>query len=212
MQSSPCLAVPLTCLLYVCDVIICTYILRAAHFGAELGDIIVGSSRGVAICGVVRACTLHGREHCAGGGCPGRTWRERHTEGLRAGCPRVSDRSRVKKRIHPTTAHFACDHPDVGQARASQHGHVGGHGQGGVGRAHGHVRGAGQRAAGAAHGRAEQPEGGRRREHNQVHVARQYDPGRARHARQPCGQQHARAAWLIGAPCRVRDAQDGLGE
>jgi len=28
----------------------------------------VGSSRGVAICGVVRACTLQGREHCAGGG------------------------------------------------------------------------------------------------------------------------------------------------
>jgi len=27
----------------------------------------VGSSRGVAICGVVRACTLQGREHCAGG-------------------------------------------------------------------------------------------------------------------------------------------------
>ena len=125
MRSSPCLAVPLTCLLYVCDVINCTCISRAAHFGAELGDIIVGSSRGVAICGEVRACTLHGREHCAGGGCPGRTWRERHTEGLRACCPRASDRSRVKKRIHPTTAHFACDHPDVGQARASQHGHVG---------------------------------------------------------------------------------------
>ena len=66
----------------------------------------MGSSRGVAICGVVRACTLQGREHCAGGGCPGRTWRERHTEGLRASWPRASDRSRVKQRIHPTTAHF----------------------------------------------------------------------------------------------------------
>ena len=28
----------------------------------------MGSSRGVAICGVVRACTLQGREHCASGG------------------------------------------------------------------------------------------------------------------------------------------------
>jgi len=66
----------------------------------------VGSSRGVAICWVVRACTLQGREHCAGGGCAGRTWRERHTEGLRACWPRASDRSRKKQGIHPTTAHF----------------------------------------------------------------------------------------------------------
>jgi len=55
-------------LLYVCDVITCTCILREAPFGAELGEFLVGSSRGVAICGVVRACTLQGREHCAGGG------------------------------------------------------------------------------------------------------------------------------------------------
>jgi len=55
-------------LLYVCDVITCTCILRAAPFGAELGEILVGSSRGIAICGVVRACTLQGRTHCAGGG------------------------------------------------------------------------------------------------------------------------------------------------
>jgi len=40
------------------------------------------------------------------GGRAGRTWRERHTEGLRACWPRASDRSRVKQRIHPTTADF----------------------------------------------------------------------------------------------------------
>jgi len=54
--------------LYVCDVITCTCILRAAPFGAELEEILVGSSRGVAISGVLRACTLQVREHCAGGG------------------------------------------------------------------------------------------------------------------------------------------------
>ena len=90
----------------MCDLITCTCISRAAPFEAVLGDILVGSSRGVAICGVVRACTLQGREHCAGGECAGRTWRERHTEGLRACWPRASDRSRVKQRIHLTTAHF----------------------------------------------------------------------------------------------------------
>jgi len=93
-------------LLYVRDVTTCTCILRAAPFGAELGEILVGSSRGVAICGVVRACTLQGRKHCAGGGGAGRTWRESHTESLRACWPRASDRSRVKQRIHPTTIHF----------------------------------------------------------------------------------------------------------
>jgi len=36
-------------LLYMCDVFTCTIILRAAHFGAELGKILVGPSRGVAI-------------------------------------------------------------------------------------------------------------------------------------------------------------------
>jgi len=52
----------------VCDVIPCTCILRAAPSGAELGEILVGSSRGVATCGVVRACTFQEREHCASGG------------------------------------------------------------------------------------------------------------------------------------------------
>jgi len=33
---------------------------------AELGEILVGSLRGVAMCGVVRACTLQGRELCLG--------------------------------------------------------------------------------------------------------------------------------------------------
>jgi len=55
---------------------------------------------------MVTACTLQGREHCAGGGCAGRTWRERHTEGLRACWPRALDRSREKQRIHRTSAHF----------------------------------------------------------------------------------------------------------
>jgi len=40
------------------------------------------------------------------GECAGRTWRERHREGLRACWPRASDRSRVKQRVHPTTARF----------------------------------------------------------------------------------------------------------
>jgi len=45
-------------------VITCTSFSRGAHLGAELGEILVGSLRGVAICGVVRACTLQGRELC----------------------------------------------------------------------------------------------------------------------------------------------------
>jgi len=45
-------------LMYVCGVITCTYISRAADFGGELGEILVGSSRDVSIRDVVRACTL----------------------------------------------------------------------------------------------------------------------------------------------------------
>jgi len=48
-------------LLYEGAVITCTCISRGAPFGAELGEILVGSLRGVAICG---PC------HCVGGGVP----------------------------------------------------------------------------------------------------------------------------------------------
>jgi len=48
------------------DVCICTCISREARFGAELGEILVGSLRGVEFCGVVRACALQGRELCLG--------------------------------------------------------------------------------------------------------------------------------------------------
>lgn len=37
---------------------------RAAHCRADLGEILVGSSRGVEICELVRACTLQGSEFC----------------------------------------------------------------------------------------------------------------------------------------------------
>jgi len=47
-----------------------------------------------------------GESTALAGECAGRTWRERHTEGLRACWPRASDRSRVKQRIHPTTVRF----------------------------------------------------------------------------------------------------------
>jgi len=40
------------------------------------------------------------------GGAPAERGKRGTTEGLRACWPRSSDRSRVKKRIHPATAHF----------------------------------------------------------------------------------------------------------
>jgi len=109
MRSSAYLAVPLTCIA-VC--VWCNYVclfLEGSSLWSWAREILVGSSRGVATCGVVRAWPLEGREHCSGGKCPGKTWRERHTEGLRACWPRASDRSRVKQRIHATIAHFAAD-------------------------------------------------------------------------------------------------------
>jgi len=42
----------------------CTCISTGAQSGAELGENLLGSLRGAAICGVVRACTLQGRELC----------------------------------------------------------------------------------------------------------------------------------------------------